>query len=83
MFNSFGNLAVDQTAALLFVDFDTGATLHISGTATVGWITPGSHGDDGGTGRRVTFTVQSVASGLRLGVRSDPPEPSPHNPPIT
>lgn len=29
MFNSFGNLAVDPTAALLFIDFDAGATLHV------------------------------------------------------
>ena len=83
MFNSFGNLEVDKTAALLFVDFETGASLHISGTAVVEWATPGGRGDDGGTGRRVRFTIESVASGHRLGVRSDPPHPSPHNPPTT
>ncbi|MGB3481828.1 MAG: pyridoxamine 5'-phosphate oxidase family protein [Mycobacterium sp.] len=33
MFNSLGNLAVDDESALLFVDFTTGATLHICGTA--------------------------------------------------
>ena len=27
MFNSFGNLAVDPSAALLFIDFDTGTAL--------------------------------------------------------
>ena len=37
MFNSFGNLAVDPTAALLFIDFDNGAVLHLSGTAAVEW----------------------------------------------
>jgi predicted pyridoxine 5'-phosphate oxidase superfamily flavin-nucleotide-binding protein len=31
MFNSLGNLASDPSAALLFVDFSTGATLHLSG----------------------------------------------------
>jgi predicted pyridoxine 5'-phosphate oxidase superfamily flavin-nucleotide-binding protein len=81
MFNSFGNLAVDNTAALLFLDFDTGATLHLSGTAAVEWTASGIDGDDGGTGRRVTFRTESVAFGLRLPVRSDAPRPSPHNPP--
>jgi uncharacterized protein len=82
MFNSFGNLHLDKTAALLFVDFETGVSLHISGTAVVEWVAPGVRGDDGGTGRRVRFTVEAVASG-RLDVRSDPPRPSPHNPPTT
>jgi uncharacterized protein len=60
MFNSFGNLAVDDEAALLFVDFATGASLHLTGTAKVEWTPPGADGDDGGVGRRVAFTVSSV-----------------------
>jgi uncharacterized protein len=83
MFNSLGNLEVDKSAALLFVDFESGASLQISGTAAVEWITPRAAGDDGGTGRRVCFTIESVASGHRLGVRSGAPQPSPHNPPTT
>ncbi|GAA4536264.1 pyridoxamine 5'-phosphate oxidase family protein [Mycobacterium paraffinicum] len=61
MFNSFGNLAVDDEAALLFLDFETGATLHITGTAQVRWTTPGGPGDDGGVGRNVAFAVHAVA----------------------
>jgi predicted pyridoxine 5'-phosphate oxidase superfamily flavin-nucleotide-binding protein len=61
MFNSLGNLAVDPSAALLFIDFDTGATLHLSGSAVLDWSDAAS--DDGGTGRRVHFTVESVAAG--------------------
>jgi uncharacterized protein len=83
MFNSLGNLEVDDSAALLFVDFESGASLQISGTAALEWITPGAAGDDGGTGRRVRFTIESVASGYRLAVHSDAPQPSPHNPPTT
>jgi predicted pyridoxine 5'-phosphate oxidase superfamily flavin-nucleotide-binding protein len=60
MFNSLGNLAVDSTAALLFEDFGTGETLHLSGTAAVEWTTPGAEGDDGGTGRRVRFTPRHI-----------------------
>ena len=37
MFNSFGNLEVDPTAALLFIDFDSGRTLQLSGRAVVDW----------------------------------------------
>jgi uncharacterized protein len=37
MFNSFGNLAVDPTAALLFIDFRSGRTLQLSGSAHVAW----------------------------------------------
>lgn len=82
MFNSLGNLAVDTHAALLFVDFDTGASLQLSGTASVEWLAPGVSGDDGGTGRRVGFDVESVVSGSRLDLHGDAPAPSPHNPPI-
>ncbi len=64
MFNSFGNLAVDDEAALLFVDFVTGASLQVSGTARVEWTSPGADGDDGGVGRRVAF---SVGSSVALG----------------
>lgn len=83
MFNSFGNLAVDKTAALLFLDFDTGSTLHLSGTASVEWTALGIRGDDGGTGRRVRFTTEQIATGFPLDVHSDSPHPSPYNPPIT
>ncbi len=62
MFNSFGNLAVDDEAALLFIDFETGATLHVSGTARVRWTSPGADGDDGGVGRRVEFSVGAVVA---------------------
>lgn len=60
MFNSFGNLAVDPSAALLFIDFDTGATLHVSGRATVEWVPPSDI--DGGTGRRANLAIESVVS---------------------
>lgn len=61
MFNSYGNLAVDDEAALLFIDFDTGAALHLTGTARVRWTEPGAAGDDGGVGRNVAFSVGGVA----------------------
>ncbi|HEX3713849.1 MAG TPA: pyridoxamine 5'-phosphate oxidase family protein [Trebonia sp.] len=39
LFNSLGNLAVDPEAALLFLDFAAGHSLHLSGTAAVEWDT--------------------------------------------
>ena len=69
MFNSFGNLAADPTAALLFVDFRTGHTLHLSGTATVQWNIPGDPDDDTRTGRGVHFTPTRVAAGRLLPAR--------------
>jgi hypothetical protein len=36
-FNTFGNLALDARAALLFVDFETGDALMLTGTAEVIW----------------------------------------------
>ncbi|BBZ69885.1 pyridoxamine 5'-phosphate oxidase family protein [Mycobacterium paraseoulense] len=61
MFSSYGNLAVDDEAALLFLDFRTGDALHVTGTAHLRWTTPGAPGDDGGVGRNVAFSVGVVA----------------------
>ncbi|WP_123026697.1 pyridoxamine 5'-phosphate oxidase family protein [Mycolicibacterium stellerae] len=62
MFNSFGNLEIDPTAALLFVDFESGRTLQMSGRAVVDWEKSAGHGD---TGRWVRFTAESVVSSRR------------------
>ena len=70
MFNSFGNLVVDPTAALLFCDFSTGRTLHLSGTARVERTDRGAAGDDGGTGRRASFTVERTRTGAPLSLRA-------------
>jgi uncharacterized protein len=61
MFNSLGNLAANPEAALLFIDFATGAALHLSGTASLRWSTP----DDHDTGRHVRFhTVHTARTTL-------------------
>jgi len=62
MFNSLGNLTADPTAALLFLDFDTGDVLQLSGCATVSWGDPDPAGDEADTGRRVQFTPQRVVA---------------------
>ncbi|MFE5189717.1 pyridoxamine 5'-phosphate oxidase family protein [Streptomyces sp. NPDC056628] len=63
LFTSLGNLTVDPAAALLFLDFTTGRTLHLSGEATVEWHEPAAAGDEGGTGRRVRFRPRRVRGG--------------------
>jgi uncharacterized protein len=79
LFNSFGNLAVDPEAALLFVDFTTGATLQLSGAAQVDWGEPGRSGDDGHTGRRVWFTLEQFCAGQLLDSRQAQHQASPYN----
>ena len=69
MFNSFGNLAVDPTAALLFVDFASGRTVHLSGSATVEWATEAGPADDADTGRRARFAIERFVSGHLLAAR--------------
>jgi predicted pyridoxine 5'-phosphate oxidase superfamily flavin-nucleotide-binding protein len=83
MFNSFGNLTVDPETALLFLDFTTGRTLQLSGTAEIEWGEPGRPGDDGQTGRRVRFTLRQLAAGHLLAARQTAYRPYPRNPGIT
>ncbi len=84
LFNSFGNLAVSPEAALLFPDFGTGRTLHLSGTAEVEWDAAARPGDDGRTGRRAVFTPQRLVAGRLLSSRQvGGSRPYPLSPPLT
>ncbi|MBY5934719.1 pyridoxamine 5'-phosphate oxidase family protein [Tateyamaria omphalii] len=42
-FNTIGNLLENPAVGLVFVDFDTGGLLHISGRASIDWIAQDSH----------------------------------------
>lgn len=42
-FNTIGNLITDPRIGLLFVDFETGGLLHISGRASIDWDPSSSH----------------------------------------
>ncbi|MDQ6797682.1 MAG: pyridoxamine 5'-phosphate oxidase family protein, partial [Actinomycetota bacterium] len=83
LFNSMGNIAVDPTAALLFIDFATGDSLRLSGRAQLDWATPGASGDDGGTGRRIHFTPTDVVAMGALPLHASDAVPSPRNPGLT
>jgi predicted pyridoxine 5'-phosphate oxidase superfamily flavin-nucleotide-binding protein len=79
MFNSFGNLFVDPSAALLFVDFGTGNVLQLSGTAAVRWDAPAAR-DEGHTGRIVEFTPAQVIATVVPGLAETDHTAYPHNP---
>lgn len=80
MFNSFGNLYTDPTAALLFMDFPAGIALQLSGSATLCWADPADGGADAQTGRSVRFVPERVTTtAMRALVRTtavDATEPS-------
>jgi predicted pyridoxine 5'-phosphate oxidase superfamily flavin-nucleotide-binding protein len=82
MFNSFGNLAVDPSAALLFVDFGTGDVLQLSGTAAVRWDQPAAR-DEGHTGRVVEFTPAHVIATVVPGLAETDHTAYPYNPPLS
>ncbi len=74
MFTSLGNLEVDTSAAVLFADFDSGETLHLSGVARVAWTHPAGtpSGTPAETGRRVRFQLEQGVSGTLLPARETP-----------
>jgi len=59
MFNTLGNLAADPRAGLLFVDFEQGHTLQISGRARVVWDERRA-AEFAGAERVVEFDVEEV-----------------------
>ena len=64
-FNTPGKLAVDPRAGLLFVDFESGRILQLTGTARVIW-NPDRGADDVGAERLVEFSIVEVVE--RSGV---------------
>lgn len=83
MFNSLGNLAIDPSAALLFVDFRDGRLLHLSGRAALYWNRGRTTGEDADTGRWIEFRVERVITAADGGICERNHSPYPHNPPLT
>ena len=75
MFLTLGNLSTDPRAGLLFLDWTTGGTLHLSGEART------EFGDDGERTVRFTLT-EAVHRPAALPLRWTAPEYSPANPDI-
>ncbi|WP_416668997.1 pyridoxamine 5'-phosphate oxidase family protein [Egbenema bharatensis] len=59
MFQTFGNLAVNPNAGLLFIDFDQGHTLQLTGKATVLWDTERMTSFKGAQ-RLVEFAIEQI-----------------------
>lgn len=59
MFNTLGNIEVHPKAGLLFIDFDSGRTLQLTGTASVDWNRERAR-DFADAERVVDFTVEEV-----------------------
>lgn len=57
MFQTLGNLATNPRAALLFLDFATGDTIHLTGRAQVLWEGP-EVARFAGAQRAVAFTIE-------------------------
>ena len=84
-FNEFGTYNVMNPKAffaLLFIDFGTGSTLHLSGTASVEWEQLGNPGDDDGTGRRARFSLERLVAGHALSAHEIAHASYPRNPTV-
>ena len=57
-FNTIGNLLENPAIGLVFVDFETGGLLQVSGRATIDWDAVGSHDDN--ALRMIDVTIDAV-----------------------
>lgn len=77
-FNTIGNLLVDARAGLLFIDFEQGHLLHLSGHAEVVWEGPRVEGFAGAKRMLRLITERHVFRQGVLPLRWALREPSPH-----
>jgi Predicted flavin-nucleotide-binding protein structurally related to pyridoxine 5''-phosphate oxidase len=81
MFNTLGNIMAYPRAGLIFVDFDTGDTLQLTGSATVDWDPAHTTGAPGAQ-RIVTFEVdEAIEAPGAIPFHYQLIEPSKFNPP--
>ncbi len=72
-FNTLGNLVLDSRAGLLFVDFERGSLLQLTGRASVDWKTP-DQSEFPGARRLVHFELEeAIELEAALPLRFDPP----------
>jgi ferredoxin-NADP reductase/predicted pyridoxine 5'-phosphate oxidase superfamily flavin-nucleotide-binding protein len=58
-FNTIGNLVIDSRVALLFVDFETGGVLQLTGRADIDWDSPAVAGHAGAQ-RLVSIDIEAI-----------------------
>lgn len=74
-YNTIGNLVIDPRAGFLFVDFETGSLLQLTGTASIDWDSDAID-DFSGARRLVYFDIEEIveltsAVGLRWEADAD------------
>ena len=80
MFNTLGNIATNPQAGLLFLDFDIGSTLQLSGQASIVWDSPQIEAYQGAE-RLLSFRVgQAIEVANKLPLRWEFEGYSPFNP---
>ncbi len=82
LFNTLGNICLNPHAGLLFVDFESGRTLHLTGRATINWDRVAASSYPGAE-RLVEFDMDEVLeteNGIRL--RFEFESYSPYNPAV-
>jgi uncharacterized protein len=83
MFNTLGNLAVDSRAGLLFIDFDRGRTLQLTGRVVIHWHMNSPEDSTGGTHRCWDFMIEKwVEIDLPQSPSWEFLDFSPHNPTV-
>jgi predicted pyridoxine 5'-phosphate oxidase superfamily flavin-nucleotide-binding protein len=83
MYMTLGNIALDPRLGLLFVDWDTGGLLQLTGRARVDWTPTPDRRLPGGE-RLVEVEIDAVQeTDHALGLRWDTAILSPFNPPLT
>ena len=80
LFNTLGNLEIDPRAGLLFIDFDSGSSLQLTGKATLQILTPTTAAP---AGRSIRFEISAVRENApAASLRYSLVEPFPYNPPV-
>jgi hypothetical protein len=64
MFNTLGNIAANPRAGLLFIDFESGRTLQLSGRAAIDWD-PARAASFTGAERVLDFMLDQVIDNSR------------------
>jgi len=80
MFNTLGNLAAQPRAGLLFLDFEIGGTLQLTGRARLDWNPETVAAYRGAQGVVVVFEIEAILETRGAGVRGRLVERSPANP---
>jgi hypothetical protein len=80
MYNTLGNLAAQPRAGLLFLDFESGTTLQLTGAARLDWDPGMVAAFRGAQGVVVIFEIEEAIGTRGAGVRGRLVEYSPANP---